>query len=291
MDSSFRLRTTSSTNIAAWRKRSPERQLSTARSDRRNRWATAWSMATPPTSTAPSRRRKARTSCSPSSSGLRRKSATRLGKRSWPTRTSSRVRNRCRSTASACSGAGSSPSSARSRRWRPSMPNPVGSYIWYELMTSDVDGAKTFYDAVVGWDIKEGAPEFGGYRMIGRADGGFAGGGLPITDDMASHGAKPRWLGYVYVDDVDRSVASFEAAGGLAWMLATDIPTVGRVALVSDPQAAPIYVMKPSPRTDDPDAKSDVFSPDSGLGRCGWNELQTSDVDAARQFYGEQFGR
>jgi predicted enzyme related to lactoylglutathione lyase len=170
------------------------------------------------------------------------------------------------------------------------MPNPVGSYIWYELMTSDVDGAKVFYDAVVGWDVKEGAPEFGGYRMIGRADGGFAGGVLPITDDMASHGAKPGWLGYVYVDDVDRSVAAFEAAGGKAWMPATDIPTVGRVALVSDPQAAPIYVMKPSPRTDDPDAKSDVFSPDGGLGRCGWNELQTTDVEAARSFYADQFG-
>lgn len=170
------------------------------------------------------------------------------------------------------------------------MPNPSGSYIWYELMTSDPEAANAFYRKVVGWSFGDAAEGFNGYRMINRADGGFAGGVLPITDDMARHGAKPGWLGYVYVDDVDRSVAAFVAAGGKAWMPPTDIPNVGRVALVSDPQAAPIYVMKPSPRPDDPDATSDVFSPDGGLGRCGWNELQTTDVDAARKFYGEQFG-
>jgi len=58
-------------------------------------------------------------------------------------------------------------------------PNPKGDFIWYELMTPDAEGAKAFYDAVVGWNISEGAPEFGGYRMIGRSDGGNAGGVLP----------------------------------------------------------------------------------------------------------------
>ena len=169
------------------------------------------------------------------------------------------------------------------------MPDAGGQYIWYELMTTDAEGAKAFYDAVVGWDIKEGAPEFGGYRMIGRADGGFAGGVLPISDDMAGKGGRPRWLGYLSVSDVDAKVAAIEAAGGKTWMPATDIPNVGRVALVSDPQAAPFYVMKPIPPAGSPDASSDVFSSE-GLGRCGWNELQTSDVDAARRFYREQFG-
>ena len=55
-------------------------------------------------------------------------------------------------------------------------PEATGAFIWYELMTTDADGAKAFYDAVLGWDISEGAPEYQGYRMIGRKDGGFAGG-------------------------------------------------------------------------------------------------------------------
>ncbi len=165
----------------------------------------------------------------------------------------------------------------------------TGGFIWYELMTSDAQGAKDFYDAVVGWDIKEGAPEFKGYRMIGRSDGGFAGGVMPIDDDMAAHGARPAWLGYIHVADVDRTVAAIEAAGGKTWMAPTDIGDVGRVALVTDPQAAPFYVMKPKPPANDPNAQSDVFSP-SEQQRCGWNELSTSDPAAARQFYGEQFG-
>lgn len=167
--------------------------------------------------------------------------------------------------------------------------NPRGDFIWYELMTTDAEGAKAFYDAVVGWDIGPGVAEFGGYRMIGRSDGGFAGGILPITDDMQQHGSRPRWLGYIHVEDVDAAVGAIEAAGGKTWMAATDIPSVGRVALVTDPQSAPFYVMKPTPPANNPDARSDVFSA-SEQQRVGWNELQTSDVDAARGFYGDQFG-
>jgi predicted enzyme related to lactoylglutathione lyase len=167
-------------------------------------------------------------------------------------------------------------------------PNPAGDLIWYELMTTDAEGAKDFYDSVVGWDIKEGSPEFNGYRMIGRSDGGFAGGVLPITADMTEHGARPGWLGYIHVTDVDRAVAAVEAAGGKTWMAPTDIGSVGRVALVTDPQSAPFYVMKPTPPAGNPEAKSDVFSPDA-VQRCGWNELSTSDPVGARRFYGEQF--
>jgi predicted enzyme related to lactoylglutathione lyase len=163
-----------------------------------------------------------------------------------------------------------------------------GDFIWYELMTSDADGAKSFYDAVVGWNIHEGAPEYGGYRMIGRSDGKFAGGVLPITDDMQQHGARPTWLGYIHVADVDQAVSAIEQAGGKRLMV-QDIPNVGRVALVTDPQGATFYLMKPIPPAGDPDAKSDVFSPDAEQ-RVGWNELQTSDVEAARRFYADRFG-
>lgn len=85
---------------------------------------------------------------------------------------------------------------------------PQGEFIWYELMTPDPEGSKAFYDAVVGWTIGEAAPEFNGYRMIGRSDGKFAGGVLPLTGEMQQHGARPTWLGYIHVQDVDRSTAS-----------------------------------------------------------------------------------
>jgi predicted enzyme related to lactoylglutathione lyase len=168
-------------------------------------------------------------------------------------------------------------------------PNPVGAFIWYELMTTDPEAAKAFYDAVVGWTISEGSPEYGGYRMIGRSDGGFAGGVLPLTEEMQQHGARPTWLGYVNVDHVDDAVAAIERAGGKALMPPFDIPNVGRIAMVADPQGAPFYIMKPIPPTGQDKQASDVFSPTEQQ-RVGWNELNTSDPAAARQFYGGQFG-
>jgi predicted enzyme related to lactoylglutathione lyase len=168
-------------------------------------------------------------------------------------------------------------------------PNPTGDFIWYELMTTDPEGAKAFYEAVVGWAIGDAAPEFKGYRMIARSDGGSAGGLLPITPDMQEHGAKPGWLGYINVGNVDATAASIRSAGGKVWMEPFDIPGIGRIAMVTDPQGAPFYVMKPIPPAEDPNAKSDVFSR-SAVQRCGWNELLTTNEQAARQFYGEQFG-
>lgn len=166
-------------------------------------------------------------------------------------------------------------------------PNPKGDFIWYELMTPDAEGAKAFYDAVVGWNISEGAPEFQGYRMIGRSDGGNAGGVLPLNDEMQQHGARPMWLGYISVADVDQAIAAITQAGGKSLMPAFDIPNIGRIALVADPQGVPFYVMKATPP--EPKAQSDVFSPDA-VERCGWNELSTSDPVAARKFYTDQFG-
>jgi hypothetical protein len=166
--------------------------------------------------------------------------------------------------------------------------NPKGDFIWYELMTPDPEGAKAFYDAVVGWGIGEGAEEYNGYRMINRSDGKFAGGVLPLTQEMQQHGARPTWLGYIYVPDVDQATGAIERAGGKT-LMTHDIPNVGRIAMVTDPQGAPFYVMKPIPPADDPNGKSDVFSLDA-LQRVSWNELQTSDVEAARRFYGDQFG-
>jgi len=162
----------------------------------------------------------------------------------------------------------------------------TGGFIWYELMSPDPEGSKTFYDAVVGWNVSEAAPEFNGYRMIGRSDGGFAGGVLPLTDEMQQHGARPIWLGYVHVADADGAVGAIEAAGGKSLMV-TDIPNVGRIAMVTDPQGAPFYIMKPTPA--DPNAKSDLFSPTAEQ-RIGWNELSTTDPAGARTFYTGQFG-
>jgi predicted enzyme related to lactoylglutathione lyase len=166
---------------------------------------------------------------------------------------------------------------------------PRGDLIWYELMTPDPEGSKAFYEAVVGWKIGDAVAEYNGYRMIGRSDGGSAGGMLPLTAEMQQHGARPLWLSYILVPDVDRSVTEIEAAGGKALMPPFDVPNVGRVAMVTDPQNAVFYIMKPQPPEGDPNAKSDVFSPTEAQ-RVRWNELSTTDQDVAIDFYKRQFG-
>ena len=166
---------------------------------------------------------------------------------------------------------------------------PRGDFIWYELLTADIAGAKRFYDAVVGWNIQDKSDFPNDYRMIGRSDGKFAGGAMQLTEEMKQHGGRPVWLGYILVPDVDASVASIQQQGGQIHMPAFDIPGVGRVAMVTDPQGAPFYIMKPLPPEGDPNAKSDVFSATEPQ-RVRWNELSTTDQDAAIDFYKREFG-
>ena len=71
-------------------------------------------------------------------------------------------------------------------------------------MTPDPEGGERRSTMpLIGWDIEPQPTGEMDYRMIRRSDGGNAGGVLRITDDMAQHGARPIWLGYICVDDVD----------------------------------------------------------------------------------------
>jgi predicted enzyme related to lactoylglutathione lyase len=172
---------------------------------------------------------------------------------------------------------------------REDQANPRGDFIWYELMTPDAEGAKAFYDSVVGWTISDPEPAYNGYRMIGRSDGKFAGGVLPLTQEMQQHGARPTWLGYICVPDVDAAHAAIVADGGKEMMPPWDQPGVGRLSMVTDPQGAPFYLMDPLPPEGEPQATSDVFSVDQPQ-HVRWNELSTTDPDAAIAFYTGLFG-
>jgi uncharacterized protein len=144
----------------------------------------------------------------------------------------------------------------------------------------------------VGWTFGDKAPpELSGgidYRQIGRSDGGAAGGVLGLSQEMLAGGARPAWMGYLASDDVDATVAAIVGEGGAVLMPATDLP-VGRIAMVADPQGAPIYVMKPVPPAGQPDAKSNVFDTEKPQ-HVRWNELMSSDPEASVAFYGKHFG-
>ena len=169
------------------------------------------------------------------------------------------------------------------------MPESQGMFVWYELITPDPAGAKAFYDAVVGWNVDADPMEGGAdYRMIKRSDGGNAGGLLRLTDEMRQHGARPVWLGYIGVEDVDSTVSALEAEGGRVMMPAWDTP-YGRIAMLTDRQGAPFYVMRPIPPAGEEDKQADVFSVEKPQ-TIRWNELSTTDPDAAIALYTRHFG-
>ena len=164
------------------------------------------------------------------------------------------------------------------------MTKSQGNFIWYELMSPDPDASKTFYDAVVGWNIDASPAGEIDYRMIVIPGGGNAGGVLRLDAAMQEHGARPMWLGYVGVDDVDAMVAAVNSAGGEVLMPPWTIEGVGRIAMVRDAQGNSFYLMRGAS-----DQTSDAFSV-AAVGHCNWNELSTADPDAARAFYGDRFG-
>ena len=170
------------------------------------------------------------------------------------------------------------------------MTNPPGSFIWYELLTTDLDGARRFYDASVGLKIPaEATPGPMDYRMIGTPGGETVGGAMQLNAEMSAGGARPGWFGYVGVDDVDATVAKIAAAGGQVQMPPTDIPQAGRIAMVADPQGAPFYVMRPTPPPGAEDTDSCVFHPEKP-GHVAWNELHARDGATAFDFYADQLG-
>jgi predicted enzyme related to lactoylglutathione lyase len=170
------------------------------------------------------------------------------------------------------------------------MTNQHGDYIWYELLTKDADAAGDFYGKVVGWTSTPSGQPGMDYRFFSSGDGSDnkdgVGGYMAITPEMAEHGARPAWVGYIGVDDVDATVAKLTAVGGAVFMPAMDLEGVGRMAMVADPQGVPFYVMKGAS-----DESSQAFAAlEPKVGHCAWNELSTSDPEGAKVFYGNLFG-
>ncbi len=156
----------------------------------------------------------------------------------------------------------------------------IAKFIWYELLTTDVDAAQKFYSAVVGWTVHPSTQPGKDYRMFEIA-GAFIGGLAKIPDGAPM---PPAWLGYIQVADVDAAIAANELDGGKLYMQKTVSPGVGAFALVGDPQGAPFYVMTP-----EGSGESASFQPNTP-GHIGWNELHASDGDGAKDFYLRHFG-
>jgi predicted enzyme related to lactoylglutathione lyase len=153
-----------------------------------------------------------------------------------------------------------------------------GNFVWHEHLTKDPKAAIAFYTEVVGWKTQP----FGDDYVMWVGSQGPLGGVMKLPEEVAKMGVPPHWMGHVQVENVDATVARIQKMGGKVHKEPTDIPTVGRFAVIADPQGVALSVFKPqSPMTLHDVAKEGEF--------C-WNELMTSDSGAATRFYAEIFG-
>ena len=114
-----------------------------------------------------------------------------------------------------------------------------GHFSWNELQTSDVDGASSFYTKLFGW---EAAPMPGGmpYTLF-KKDGTEVAGLMK----SCAEGIPPHWLAYVTVANADASAENVASLGGKILAPCTDIPNVGRIAVIQDPQGAAFGIFQP----------------------------------------------
>jgi len=154
----------------------------------------------------------------------------------------------------------------------------TGRFVWYEHLTKDPKAAIEFYSDVVGWTTQP----FGEWYVMWVGSQGPLGGVMKLPEQAEKMGAPPHWMGHVQVDSVDATAAQIKQLGGRVYKEPEDIPTIGRFAIVADPQGAVISIFTPStPMT--------LHDP-SKAGEFCWNELMTSDSAAAVKFYSQIFG-
>ena len=120
-------------------------------------------------------------------------------------------------------------------------------FVWDELGTTDADGAQRFYEEVFGWTTKDMGEDFGGYRIFDRPGGTGQGvAGLMQNQDATIPAA---WTPYVGVEDTDACCAKAKELGASAVVEPMDVPTVGRFAILKDPQGAVFGIIKGEPQS------------------------------------------
>ena len=155
-----------------------------------------------------------------------------------------------------------------------------GGFVWHELMTSDVTAAAAFYAKVAGWSMADSGVPGVDYTLANVGERQVAGlTGFPADAEAP----QPMWFGYILVADVDSMAEQVRDAGGAVHRPPSDIPGVGRFAVVADPQGAMFMLFR---GTGDPAPELAANLP----GTIGWHELHTTDWEGALGFYQSLFG-
>ena len=156
----------------------------------------------------------------------------------------------------------------------------LGRPVWYELMTTDMKAAETFYRDVVGWKTSPMGGIGQPYTMFKRSGDQSTGGVMAKPPDVK---APPFWAMYIATPELEETAAKIKRLGGKAHAEVMDIPKVGRFQMFMDPQGAAFYIFEPpADQPPRPEAAPEI-------GEASWHELMTTDWKAAMKFYEDVF--
>lgn len=165
-----------------------------------------------------------------------------------------------------------------------SMQDREGDFVWYELMTDNADAAQEFYGSLLGWDFTSGDAPGIDYRLGSMTDTEVVG-VMQLTPEMHEGGARPAWIGYIAVTAIDDALTRLDELGGRVLMGPDHMEGVGHMAMVTDPQGAPFYLIQT-----EGEASQSFARYEARQGHCAWNELVTDDPAAAGAFYSALVG-
>lgn len=157
-----------------------------------------------------------------------------------------------------------------------------GTPSWVDLSTPDTAAAKTFYCELFGWDAEDvDAGDSAVYTMF-RLNGKAVAGMGEQAAEQRERGIPPFWLSYITVDDIDAVAARVAELGGQVHMEPFDVMDAGRMALIMDPQGATFALWQAGNHI------GAEFVNEAGA--FSWNELNTTDMEGAKAFYGGLLG-
>jgi predicted enzyme related to lactoylglutathione lyase len=152
----------------------------------------------------------------------------------------------------------------------------AGTPSWVDMGSKDPAASAAFYKALFGWDT-EFSEEAGGYG-IATLHGKLVAGLGPAQDpNMPSF-----WSVYVTVDDCDGSVAKAKAAGATVIVDSMDVMEAGRMAVLQDPVGSFVSLWQAG--------ETIGCELVNETGTFTWNELSTTDLAKANDFYTNVFG-
>ena len=157
----------------------------------------------------------------------------------------------------------------------------TGQFVWRETASTNVGKSAAFYKALFGWTLKEVPMGDFSYSLahVGEKQ---VGGMMPLP--KMAEGVPSYWMSYVAVEDVDATAVKCTEAGGKILMPATDIPNLGRFAILQDPTGAAVTAWKSKTG----DGEPQMVAP--GVGEFCWEQLNTNAPAAATAFYAKVFG-